>query len=301
MSNPLILEEQWRRGRRTGEISGSAPSQSLLSVAVVVHHSALEPLRVTLSSLAGAVAALSLAYPGQQFDLVLLDNSCDVRYTASVKKLLDSLSLPHNLRLNYQQTAHNGGFGHGHNRALEQVDSRYHLILNPDVELAEDALLNAVRRLENSADIALLSPFVRDKHGQQIFLCKAHPSISVLLLRAFAPSFIRRWFAESIAAYELQAVCSEDQEVDVALASGCFMFLRTETMRDLGGFDERFFLYFEDFDLSKRLSQQGRVVFCPSIEIVHYGGHAARKGLRHIMLFLRSGCRFFNKYGWRWF
>ncbi|PIE36937.1 MAG: glycosyl transferase family 2, partial [Gammaproteobacteria bacterium] len=112
-------------------------------MAVVVHHSALEPLRVTLASLADAVAALSLAYPGQQFDLVLLDNSCDVRYTASVKKLLDSLSLPHNLRLNYQQTAHNGGFGHGHNRALEQVDSRYHLILNPDVELAEDALLNA--------------------------------------------------------------------------------------------------------------------------------------------------------------
>jgi GT2 family glycosyltransferase len=59
-------------------------------------------------------------------------------------------------------------------------------------------------------------------------------------------------------------------------------------------------LNFEDFDLSLRLGQHGKLAFLPSMRIVHAGGHAARKGLRHITLFIRSGFRFFKQWGWRW-
>lgn len=278
-----------------------ASSQPLLSVAVVLHYSQLALLRDTLQSLFEAVIALSAVHPGRDVELVLLDNSCDERYFLQLEALLDSFVLPNNLRLQTLQSGQNQGFGHGHNEALTKVSSRYHLILNPDVELAADALLKAVSRFELDSDIALLSPYVRDESGQQVFLCKAYPSVGILLLRAFAPSFVKRCFYKQLSAYELREQCAQQNESDVPLVSGCFMFARTSTLREVGGFDERFFLYFEDFDLSKRLGEHGRVVYCPSVSIAHYGGYAARKGLRHITLFLRSGCQFFHKHGWRWF
>jgi GT2 family glycosyltransferase len=84
------------------------------------------------------------------------------------------------------------------------------------------------------------------------------------------------------------------------LASGCFMLVRTEALRAAGGFNDRYFLYFEDFDLSLRLGGQGRLIFNPAMRIVHHGGYAASKGNQHVRYFLRSGLTFFNQHGWRW-
>jgi GT2 family glycosyltransferase len=79
------------------------------------------------------------------------------------------------------------------------------------------------------------------------------------------------------------------------------MFVRTELLRDLGGFDPRYFLYFEDYDLSIRAASQSALVYVPSVEIEHGPGGAARKGAHHIRLFLVSAFRFFSSHGWRVF
>lgn len=76
------------------------------------------------------------------------------------------------------------------------------------------------------------------------------------------------------------------------IVSGCFMLFRTDALKALGGFDERYFLYFEDFDLSLRAQKLGRVVYYPGVRIQHYGGGAGRKGWRHIKMFLRSALTF---------
>jgi len=68
----------------------------------------------------------------------------------------------------------------------------------------------------------------------------------------------------------------------------------------IGGFADAFFLYFEDFDLSLRAAAAGRLAYVPSVRIVHHGGHAARKGLRHVFLFVGSAMTFFGRHGWRW-
>jgi GT2 family glycosyltransferase len=78
------------------------------------------------------------------------------------------------------------------------------------------------------------------------------------------------------------------------------MFVRRKAIDATGGFDPRFFLYFEDFDWSVRLNRVVRTAYVPSVQVIHHGGGAARKGLRHIGYFLRSGARFFNKHGWKW-
>jgi hypothetical protein len=67
------------------------------------------------------------------------------------------------------------------------------------------------------------------------------------------------------------------------------------------GFDEAYFLYFEDFDLSLRMGEIGRLDYVPAMRIEHAGGHAARKGFSHLRMFMQSGFRFFNTHGWRFF
>jgi len=77
------------------------------------------------------------------------------------------------------------------------------------------------------------------------------------------------------------------------------MLCRREFLEKAGYFDDKYFLYFEDFALSLELNKQGILVYQPAVKIVHYGGGASRKGLRHIGYFIRSAIRFFNAYGWK--
>ena len=148
--------------------------------------------------------------------------------------------------------------------------------------------------------VVLLSPRVTGGNGDQEFLCKRYPSVLVLLLRAFAPGFIRGIFHRRLEHFEMRDSCAGTEEVDVLLASGCCMLVRTETIKAIDGFDERYFLYFEDFDFSLRIADLGRVVYFPPMKIVHHGGYAASKGFMHVKLFIKSGVRFFNNHGWRW-
>jgi GT2 family glycosyltransferase len=85
----------------------------------------------------------------------------------------------------------------------------------------------------------------------------------------------------------------------VPLASGCFMLVRTALLTRLGGFDPRFFMYFEDYDLSVRIGRESEVAYQPRTRIVHHGGEAARKGWRHVAWFARSAWRFFARHGWK--
>lgn len=80
------------------------------------------------------------------------------------------------------------------------------------------------------------------------------------------------------------------------LVSGCFIFARTKSLKQIGGFDERFFLYFEDFDLSMRLKRKD---YFPEIQIYHKGGNSSKKGFLHVRLFVISAIRFFMKFGWK--
>ena len=77
------------------------------------------------------------------------------------------------------------------------------------------------------------------------------------------------------------------------------MLVRTPLLRKLGGFDPRFFMYFEDYDLSLRIGREAKVAYDPRARIVHHGGAAARKGWRHVGWFIASACRFFTRHGWK--
>ena len=77
------------------------------------------------------------------------------------------------------------------------------------------------------------------------------------------------------------------------------MLCRTSALQSAGGFNERFFLYFEDFALSRELGKQGALHHVPTVRIIHHGGGASRKGLKHIRYFAASALRFYQQYGWK--
>ena len=193
----------------------------------------------------------------------------------------------------------NVGYGRANNLALARAGSDFHLIMNPDVELEADALAEALSALAQHPEVGLVAPAVYGEDGGMQYLCKRYPSVWILFLRGFAPEGLRRRFARALEHYEMRDVIGERFVPSVPLASGCFMLARTALLERVGGFDPRFFMYFEDYDLSLRLGRESQLAYVPRARVVHHGGEAARKGLRHVAWFCRSAWRFFARHGWR--
>ena len=273
-------------GRRPGE----------LTVAIVLFRPDLAILEATIRSLRGSVDGISLR---GEASLSLVDHSpgAEGRRSADLaRRAGDWFGAP----VAVVPDPSNPGFGSGHNRMLDRV-GEYHLVLNPDVELARDALAAALAFMRAHPDCGLLAPASFGPDGARQFLCKRYPTVLDLLLRGFAPKPVKRLFRARLDRYEMRDLVGDAVVWDPPIVSGCFMIFRGDVFRRLEGFDPRFFLYFEDFDISLRAASIARIAYVPSVRIVHHGGHAARKGLRHVRMFAASAFRFFSKHGWAWF
>ena len=193
----------------------------------------------------------------------------------------------------------NVGYGRANNLALARASSDFHLVMNPDVELEPPALAEALAALAEHPEVGLVAPAVYGEDGALQFLCRRYPTIWVLFLRGFAPAALRRRFAGVLEEYEMRDIIGDHFVPNVPLASGCFMLARTPVLERVGGFDPRYFMYFEDYDLSLRVGRESQVAYVPRSRIVHHGGEASRKGVRHVAWFVGSAWRFFARHGWR--
>jgi len=267
-----------------------------LSISVVVYRSDMQVLLQTLQSLYVALRrSLEQGLITQaKVQIICNDNSAD-----SLQSALQSLASDADIGLSIQSTPTNAGYGTAHNVAIASADTTFHLVLNPDVIIAPDALLAGLAFLVANPEVSAASPLVIDGKGSRQYLCKRYPRVADLLLRGFLPAAVRRVFHQRLAYYEMQDLSEQYPTSDIPIISGCFMLFRTRKLQELGGFNPRYFLYFEDFDLSLRASVNGKLAYVPTMRIVHLGGHSARKGWRHIILFVRSGIRFYNTWGWR--
>ncbi len=196
----------------------------------------------------------------------------------------------------------NIGYGRAHNLALELTEKKFHLILNTDVEIGCDALEAGLNALNLNPTSVLATPYATNSQNVKMNLCKRYPDILTLTLRGFATNPIKKIFNTRLAQYEYRGIDDEIQKTEattITIASGCFMLCLTSALKSCKGFDHRYFLYFEDFDLSMRMAELGDLIYVPQMKIIHTGGNAAKKGWRHIMRFLISAFYFFNSHGWR--
>lgn len=270
-----------------------------LSISLVIYYPDEPLLQKTLQTLFIAASKAQAAGLIAGFFLSIVDNAdgSSLDKPAAVEAFLQALDanwLTHTAIY----ASGNIGYGAGHNLAVRTRCENYHLVINPDVVLHEDAVIECIAYLQRNPMVGLVTPLCHRPDGQQEYLCKAYPSVWVLLLRGFAPAFIKRHFQKRLAAYESKYEINVNRQ-DVLIASGCFMFFRRNAIQDVQGFCEQFFLYFEDFDLSLRLRKKWHIAYVPAVRIVHYGGQSAKKGFRHILLFICSARLFFKRHGWR--
>lgn len=260
--------------------------QLLLTISIVTFNPEFDELRKTLSSLKIALNEL----PPSAFSITIVDNSL-CNEVASF--LLHSYP---QLPIRLIQGHGNIGFGRAHNLAIQHM-GEFHLILNPDIQLDPDALINALAFMKANASCGLLTPYATWPNGQRQYLCKCYPAVFDLLLRGFAPKIVRSLFSMRLARYELQTETQNEVYWNPPIVSGCFMFFRSIILKSTGGFNDKFFLYFEDFDLAIRARKIANIAYVPTIRVVHAGGHASRKGFWHIKIFIKSAMTFYQTHG----
>ncbi|MEM5340215.1 glycosyltransferase family 2 protein [Paraburkholderia azotifigens] len=267
-----------------------------ISVSVVVYRPDAAQFAQTIGSLAAAYDTLRAARLGVLLHLYVVDNG---GFDAVATVLNDIITRGAECTVVAGQG--NVGYGRGHNLAIERAASRYHLVLNPDIDLDANALIRAVEFFESHPDVGLLTPRIGDEDGHIQYLCRRYPTLLDLFVRGFLPASARRFFTRRLARYEMQDQINERDIVwDPPIVSGCFMLFRTDVLKKLAGFDPRYFLYFEDYDLSLRTHEIARVAYLPAVRVLHHGGGAARKGSAHIRMFASSAFKFFNRFGWKW-
>ncbi len=268
------------------DCDSSPDPKPLLTISIVTFNPDLDELRKTLDSLATALAPFDAGTSSIQ----IIDNSQEDKVSAFIKEQFAQLPV----RIVHGQG--NIGFGRAHNLALSEM-GEFHLILNPDIEMHPDALLNAVAFMKANPRCGLITPHAQWPNGDRQYLCKRYPAAFDLLLRGFAPKAIRAFFKKRLARYEMQAETRNDIYWNPLIVSGCFMFFRSAVLKQTTGFDDRYFLYFEDFDLSLRVHEFADIAYVPTIRVVHAGGNASRKGLWHVKIFMRSAICFYQRHG----
>ena len=277
---------------------------SSLQISIVTYRPDVRLLERTLRKLALAIGAAREDGAVRTVHLALIDNSEDRAIAESVVAIGKARLSDTGVHVIYLHGHANIGYGAAHNLVLHGSGADYHLVLNPDVELAHDALVNAIHWLDAHPEVGALAPAVFGPEGERQYLCKRYPAVFDLFLRGFAPVLLKRMFRRRLARYELRDKIGVDPPRDVVgipALSGAFMLVRRAAIDRTGGFDPKFFLYFEDFDWTVRLNRITVTAYVPAVQVIHHGGNAARKGWSHVRWFIRSGRRFYGKHGWRWF
>jgi GT2 family glycosyltransferase len=176
------------------------------------------------------------------------------------------------------------GFGANHNAAFRQCRDRYFCVLNPDLEIAENPFPELVRCLEET-NAAVAAPVVLETDGRAADSMRHFPTPSSLAYKALGRGDGRHEFAPG------QNVMAPDW------VAGMFMLFRSAEFEAAGGFDEGFFMYYEDVDICARLWKSGRsVIGCPQARVTHHAQRASRQDMLHARWHLASMLRFWAKH-----
>ena len=185
----------------------------------------------------------------------------------------------------------NVGFGAGHNIIINSVESSYHAIINPDIVLKENVIKKMVDYMEENQDIGLLSPRICFPDGRDQILGKRNPRLKYLVasrLRGDEPGKLLREYA--------MLDCDLSKPIQIENATGCFMLLRTEVLKKIGGFDDGYFMYFEDADISRRAAKITRVVYYPDAVVYHVWGRESKRNFKLMRIHIQSMLKYFIKW-----
>ena len=249
----------------------------MITVSIVTYKTDLEELQKCIDSLSSE----------QVSKIYVVDNS----QQEYIKKFCEGLDKTEYL------PSENVGYGAAHNIAIRKAmadGSKYHLVLNSDVYFDPADLEKLAGYMEINKDVAMVQPNVVYPDGRMQYTCRLLPTPANLIFRRFLP---KRMVEGMNYRYMLKKF-DHRRELNVPYHQGSFMFFRMRCFEEVGLFDERFFMYPEDIDITRRMHKYFRTMFWPEVTVVHAHRAASYKSRKMLKIHMWNMCKYFTKWGW---
>ncbi|MFV0221273.1 glycosyltransferase family 2 protein [Empedobacter falsenii] len=251
-----------------------------VSASIVLYHNDYDEIKAALNSF------YENDYIGK---IYLIDNS--------VNNELEKLKFIAPDKIEYHFLNNNVGFGTAHNVAIKrsiEANYKYHLILNPDVEFEPYVITELTHYLEENEDCGLIIPKVFYKNGDLQYLCKRLPKFYELYGKRILPKSLKDKINARLELHHF----NYDKILNVPYLSGCFMLCRNEALDKINGFDERYFMYMEDMDITRSIHKYYKTIFYPNVHIIHGYRSESKVNKKLLIALIKSSIQYYNKYGW---
>jgi GT2 family glycosyltransferase len=194
----------------------------------------------------------------------------------------------------------NPGYGRAVNRLVVRLGQLppYIGVLNTDLSWQPGTFEQLLAWLQQHPQVNLAVPQILDEAGIPQKLCKHHPTVLGLFSRRFLPDWLKPGWLKRYDRWYVMADQNYQEVFEAPYLSGCCMLMRSEAFRRAGGFDERYFLYLEDADLTRSLARDGRCVHLPVAGVVHGWGRGNYRNVGLMAVNLASAWHYFRKWGW---
>lgn len=227
-------------------------------------------------------------------DVWVIDNSPEMTDVASAIARRRNL---HGIKLRYRHLPDNPGYGAAHNMAIhsaycERFDA--HLVLNTDIRFGRGVIDRMTEVLLSDPRIGQISPCIVSPDGKQQYVQRLLPTPLDVFGRRFLPAFMMRGRNRRY----ILAERDSGRPADIPYHQGSFMMFRMRALGEIGGFDERFFMYPEDIDITRRMHRHYITLYYPHVTVVHDHRASSYKSLRMLWIHCRNMIRYFNKWGW---
>lgn len=241
----------------------AAPVQELLSISVVSHRQ--------MALIAGLMQDIHENCAGLNIELILTLN-LDEEFVLHEQDFFFPIKVIKNLQPK--------GFGANHNQAFKQSPGQFFCVINPDIRFGFDPFSLLLTQLNDPA-VGVIAPLVVGTTGDLEDSVRRFPTPSIILSKAFGhgskgdDSLVTR-------------------DIEPFWVGGMFMLFPRRVFEQLHGFDERYFLYYEDVDMCGRLQLAGyKVVVCPQVQVIHHAQRSSHRSLKYLRWHLASMLRFF--------
>lgn len=212
---------------------------------------------------------------------------CEVSKVIVTLNLPENLDLPEDKRLEVIRNVFPLGFGANHNAAFQLCRETYFCVVNPDIELVGNPFAELLSEIERTCS-ALVAPLVTSPQGQVEDSIRYFPTLISLAKKLLSAGDGRYLVTPGQASF-----CPE-------WVAGMFMLFRSQNFLQLGGFDESYFLYYEDVDICARIWKSGlSLLACPRVSVIHDARRDSHRSMRHLRWHLASMGRYFAKHAGR--
>jgi GT2 family glycosyltransferase len=251
----------------------------MISSSIVIYNSKRKDLQTVIACAASSIVDL----------IYVVDNAPNDNYRNIVQNLSSKII--------YIQGHGNVGYGAAHNIAMRgaiQQGAKYHLILNPDIEFSTDVVERLRNYMNANMDVGQVMPRIICPKGELQYLCKLIPTPSDLIFKRFLSQEMN---AERANKFQLKFT-GYKKIMNVPYLSGCFMFFRVSALKEIGLFDERFFMYPEDIDLTRRMHKVFKTIYYPDVTVIHAHASESYRKMKMLIIHIINIIKYFNKWGW---